>query len=102
MAIDRNPAEGRYILLESIFHDEFFGRAALITKISNSRICHREVRNGELSEKGIKSFCSKFAAVCDTLEEVDRLQAFSKACKQEIRDLRAKNKEKLKKIMAGD
>jgi hypothetical protein len=72
--------------------DGFFGHEGLITKVSKSRIYYKPLRNGEVDETCRELYCSVFSAVCDTIEEVERLRSFSKSCVEEVMDLKCKHR----------
>jgi hypothetical protein len=93
--IDKNPAKGRIILLETSMTDGFVGRSGLITRISKTRIYYTPLTNGRgqqiLNEKEEKHTYN-FTYVCDTQEEAERLQEHSWSCVVAVLNLRESNK----------
>lgn len=81
MPIDNKPAVGRIVLRDSYVRDSFCTLGGVITKISGSRIYYKD-------ERGRESFCSKFSAIVDTMEEQELLYLFNNACEKERRALR--------------
>lgn len=88
--IDKKPAVGRIILLESNLRDGHFGKMGHITKVANKRIYFVSPKKEEDdTEKEQQTYL--FSAVCDTMEEAKMLQEFSWACYVEINKLRDKH-----------
>ena len=84
--IDRTPHIGRYIILESILRDGFFGKCGKITGVSGSRIYYEDL--DELLEDKKEKFTINYAAICDSYIEVEKMHLFSKRCVREISELK--------------
>jgi hypothetical protein len=73
--IDKRPAVGRYVLKPSVFTHGFVGRGGVITKVSGNRIYYKD-------KDGDEFHCSRFAAICDTQEEVALLVEFDRSARE--------------------
>lgn len=72
----RNPEVGKFIVLETAMVTGTFAANHEITRISGKRVYFNN-RHGE------EKYTFRFAAICDTKEEADKLTAFGKACLEE-------------------
>lgn len=78
--IDKNPQVGRYLLKDTIWIHGFCHRGGLITKISGKRI-YIDCEYGSPGYERIEpEYVNKFAAVCDTREEMALLIAHARKC----------------------
>ena len=92
--IDKTPAKGRYILLESMFTDGPVGPCGLITKTAKSRVYYIPVSDarGEKIEDAVEKHAYNFVYVCDTFEEALVLQKHSWDSVLKVMELRESRK----------
>lgn len=83
--IDRDPSVGRYILLMPFSPDGHFGDAGKITEVREDGIAYRLLGGGVGQSIEI---ARQFAAICDSEEEVQKLQTFSRVCEVAVASLR--------------
>lgn len=84
--IDKNPQVGRYLLKDTIWLHGFCYRGGLITKISGKRIYIQCEYGSPGYERIEEEYVSKFAAICDTREEMQMLLDHGMKCMEEHRE----------------
>ncbi len=94
--IDKNPAKGRYVLLETMFTDGFVGPSGLITKVSKGRIYYvpcTTARGFDVpADDRVEKYVYNISCVCDTIDEVRKLQEYSWDCVERIMKMRESHK----------
>lgn len=96
--IDRNPKEGRWVVLDSQWIGGVFGHVGKITRTSKSRVYYVLAHNiGKEQEP--EEFCLKYAAICDTREEAEALFKFSMDHVKGQMEQSRKHKEECKAIL---
>ena len=84
--IDKTPKVGRYLLKESPFIHGFCYRGGLITKVAGKRI-YIDCEYGSPGYERVEpEYVMKYAAICDTREEMQVLLEHSKKCMADHKD----------------
>ena len=84
--IDKTPKVGRYLLKETPYIHGFCDRGGLITNISGKRIYIDCEYGSPGYERVDPEYVMKFAAICDTREEMQMLRGHSQKCLDDHRD----------------
>lgn len=85
--IDRKPQVGRYLVKDTVWNHGFCYRGGLITKISGKRIYINCEYGSPGYERVESEYVNKFAAICDTHEEMKMLLAFDSKCREDHKEL---------------
>lgn len=107
--IDMNPKEGRIVMRDSMLIGGQCSLGGKITRVSGKRVYYQPMdRKGEVDLLDEEKFTQKPTAICDTMEEVTSLLAFSKKMTDEmfrlqrqLNDLQNKSNSDWKKIIAA-
>jgi hypothetical protein len=99
--IDKNPQVGRYLLKDTIWIHGFCHRGGLITKISGKRIYIDCEYGSPGSERVESEYVNKFAAICDTREEMQMLLDHAMKCMVEHREQEKRNLAEWRAFFSG-